>query len=299
MSFVVVGLNHRTVPLPVLERVAVPSVAVPKALRDLAGREFLAEVALLSTCNRTEVYARGTLFHPAVQEVLDFLADQSGIDPDALSEHLYTYHDDAAVAHLFGVAAGIVVVFGFAFTRRWGGRWAAVAALLAGSIVYQGGSRGILAYPYLTALAAARPFIVHGSSTFLRGGVDVAVAVDVSASMWLEDVTGASRLSIASREIAALHAQGILQPADRVALFVFGGAAVRKAHLSADVARFADAVGRLRGDAAEILGRLFTAGLDVLEVELPRALDHRRQHAESARLRARAPRLLSEQTAVA
>jgi glutamyl-tRNA reductase len=57
VSFVVVGLNHRTVPLPVLERVTVRPPLVPKALRDLAGREYLAEVALLSTCNRTEVYA--------------------------------------------------------------------------------------------------------------------------------------------------------------------------------------------------------------------------------------------------
>ncbi|MGH9021959.1 MAG: glutamyl-tRNA reductase, partial [Acidimicrobiia bacterium] len=53
MSFVVIGLNHRTVPLGILERVTVPPSALAKALVDLAGREHLAEVALLSTCNRT------------------------------------------------------------------------------------------------------------------------------------------------------------------------------------------------------------------------------------------------------
>ena len=62
---------------------------------------------MLSTCNRTEVYARGTRFHPAVADVRDFLAELSGADPDELSDHLYTYVDDAATAHLFGVAAGL------------------------------------------------------------------------------------------------------------------------------------------------------------------------------------------------
>ena len=62
---------------------------------------------LLSTCNRTEIYAHATLFHPAMQDVRDFLADTSGVDPDEFADLLYTYHDDAAVAHLFGVAAGL------------------------------------------------------------------------------------------------------------------------------------------------------------------------------------------------
>jgi glutamyl-tRNA reductase len=107
MSLVVVGLNHRTVPVGLLERVAVAPEALPKALHALARREHLAEVVLLSTCNRTEVYAHATLFHPAMQDVRDFLADVSGVDPDDFSDLLYAYHDDAAVAHLFGVAAGL------------------------------------------------------------------------------------------------------------------------------------------------------------------------------------------------
>lgn len=107
MSLVVVGLNHRTVPVGLLERIAVAPEALPKALRSLSGAEHLAEVALLSTCNRTEVYALATQFHPAMQEVRDFLADSSGVDPDEFSDLLYTYHDDAAVAHLFGVASGL------------------------------------------------------------------------------------------------------------------------------------------------------------------------------------------------
>jgi glutamyl-tRNA reductase len=107
VSLVVVGLNHRTAEVGLLERITVPPSGLPKALHALAEREHLAEVVLLSTCNRTEVYARTTRFHPGVDDVRQFLADHSGLDPDALAATLYTYHDDAAVAHLFGVAAGL------------------------------------------------------------------------------------------------------------------------------------------------------------------------------------------------
>ena len=107
MSLVVVGLNHRTAAVDLLERMTVPPAGLPKALHDLAGREHLAEVVLLSTCNRTEVYARTTRFHDGIDDVRHFLADSSGVDPDALAEQLYTYHDEAAVAHLFGVASGL------------------------------------------------------------------------------------------------------------------------------------------------------------------------------------------------
>ncbi len=107
MSLLVVGLNHRTVPVELLERMTVPEDALAKALHDLASREHLLEVVLLSTCNRTEIYARCTHFHAAVGDVRDFLAAHSGADPDEFADHLYTYYDEAAVAHLFSVAAGL------------------------------------------------------------------------------------------------------------------------------------------------------------------------------------------------
>ena len=57
MSVVVVGLNHRTVPLDVLERMTVSDARLPKALHDLLTREHLTEALVLSTCMRTEIYA--------------------------------------------------------------------------------------------------------------------------------------------------------------------------------------------------------------------------------------------------
>ena len=107
MSLLVVGLNHRTVPVALLERLSVAPESLPKALQALMRREHLAEAVLLSTCNRTEVYTHATMFHPAMQDVRDFLADTSGVHPDELADLLYAYHDDAAVSHLFSVAAGL------------------------------------------------------------------------------------------------------------------------------------------------------------------------------------------------
>jgi glutamyl-tRNA reductase len=107
VSLIVVGLNHRTVPVGLLERMAVPDALLAKVLHDLTSREHLLEVVVLSTCNRTEIYARCSRFHGAVADVRDFLGAHSGADPDDLADHLYTYYDDAAVAHLFSVAAGL------------------------------------------------------------------------------------------------------------------------------------------------------------------------------------------------
>ena len=107
MSLAVIGLNHRTAEVGLLERMTVPPAGLPKALHTLADREHLAEAVLLSTCNRTEIYAQATRFHPGVDDARHFLAELAGVDPDTLAESLYTYHDDAAVAHLFGVAAGL------------------------------------------------------------------------------------------------------------------------------------------------------------------------------------------------
>jgi glutamyl-tRNA reductase len=104
---IVVGLNHRTAPVEMRERVAVPASRHAKAVHDLALREHLAEVVLLSTCNRIEIYARCTKFHAAVSDILEFLAEQASASPEDFAEHLYTYYDDGAVAHLFGVAAGL------------------------------------------------------------------------------------------------------------------------------------------------------------------------------------------------
>ena len=106
MSVVVVGLNHRTVSLPVLEPMTVSAARLPKALHELAGYDHLSEVVVVSTCLRTEVYAVASRYHGAVSDIRNFMATWSGHPPEAFAGYLYEYYDEMAVAHLFKVASG-------------------------------------------------------------------------------------------------------------------------------------------------------------------------------------------------
>ena len=107
MSIVVIGVNHRTGPLSLLERVALAPIDVPKAITGLVSRANVREAVVLSTCNRTEVYAVVEKFHGAYADIRDFFCEVGGLHPDDLHPHLYSQHDEAAVAHLFEVAAGL------------------------------------------------------------------------------------------------------------------------------------------------------------------------------------------------
>ncbi len=107
MSVVVIGLNHRTTPLDLLERMTIADAALPKALHDLVSRDDVSEAVVLSTCNRTEVYAVAERFHGAYQNIRDFLAEVAFLAPEDFSDHLYVHYEAPAVAHLFSVASGL------------------------------------------------------------------------------------------------------------------------------------------------------------------------------------------------
>jgi len=107
VSVVVIGLNHRTASLDLLERLTVDDHRLPKALHDLTSRTNLSEAVLLSTCNRTEVYAVAERFHGGFRDARDFLAELGFLAPEDFADHLYVLHDSEAVTHLFQVAAGL------------------------------------------------------------------------------------------------------------------------------------------------------------------------------------------------
>lgn len=107
MSILAIGVNHRSGPLSVLERVTLAPDEVGKAVEGLAQLDNVREAVVISTCNRTEIYAVTEKFHGAYADIRDFLCQRGGISADELHPHLFSQHDAAAVAHLFEVAAGL------------------------------------------------------------------------------------------------------------------------------------------------------------------------------------------------
>ena len=107
MSIVVLGINYHTSPVTLLEKVMIPVPALSEALRVLSSHSDIREVIVLSTCNRTEVYAVAERYHAAHTDILEFLCETSGLSADEITPHLYSQFDDDAVVHLFEVAAGI------------------------------------------------------------------------------------------------------------------------------------------------------------------------------------------------
>ena len=107
MALLVVGCNHRSAELGLLERIAVPADELPKALHSVVALEHVTEAVIVSTCNRVEVYAQVTRFHPGLQELRGWLAERGDVHPQDLDALQYSYHDDRAAAHLFAVAGGL------------------------------------------------------------------------------------------------------------------------------------------------------------------------------------------------
>ncbi|MCC6207195.1 MAG: glutamyl-tRNA reductase [Gammaproteobacteria bacterium] len=105
MPLVAIGLNHRTAPLPVRERVAFPPDRLPTILRDLASHAHVSEAAILSTCNRTEVVC--CLDQPDGNIVIDWFREYHKLLPGEIEPYLYTHPDQGAVKHLLRVASGL------------------------------------------------------------------------------------------------------------------------------------------------------------------------------------------------
>lgn len=106
---IAIGINHQTAPVAVRERVAFGSDALPAALAELRAMTQVSEVALLSTCNRTELYA---VAEDGEQALADWLAthprDHAGASPACdLHDYLYRHRDGDAARHLFRVATGL------------------------------------------------------------------------------------------------------------------------------------------------------------------------------------------------
>jgi len=107
MSLLVIGMSHRSAPIPLLEQVAMPPETVAKLVGEAVGGEHVAEAIAVATCNRLEVYADVLRFHGALADLTDLLGRHTGIPVEQLTEHLYVHFDSRAVQHMFNVACGL------------------------------------------------------------------------------------------------------------------------------------------------------------------------------------------------
>ena len=110
MSVWALGLNHTTAPLDLRGRFAFAIDQIAPTLHSLrssfgAHRHPDVEAAIISTCNRTEIYCAAD--HLALDHTVDWLAQSGGVAPALLRSHAYTLHDDNAARHAFRVASGL------------------------------------------------------------------------------------------------------------------------------------------------------------------------------------------------
>jgi glutamyl-tRNA reductase len=106
VHLLLVGLNHRTAPIEVRERLTFAETRQPEALARLRTQYVFSEAAILSTCNRTELYAASHDPH-AAKALTQFLSEYHGIPMDQVAPHLYSRLDEDVPMHLFRVASGL------------------------------------------------------------------------------------------------------------------------------------------------------------------------------------------------
>ena len=104
MTLVLIGVNHKTAPIEVRERIAISREDLPQTTRALAAVPGVAECMIVSTCNRVEILAA---VESQAIDVTSFLHRHFGLDPALLAPHLYEHRDQEAVRHLFRVAASL------------------------------------------------------------------------------------------------------------------------------------------------------------------------------------------------
>ncbi|WP_440905103.1 glutamyl-tRNA reductase [Catenovulum sp. SX2] len=99
------GISYKTAPVSIREKVAFSTEQIVESVFELKQQYAVNEAVVVSTCNRTEVYLNAPQY--SKQSAIDWLAATHGLNASSLAEHVYFYHDDAAISHLMRVACGL------------------------------------------------------------------------------------------------------------------------------------------------------------------------------------------------
>lgn len=105
MTLLAIGINYSTAPLNIRERLAFPADTIESALHDLWQSREVSEAAILSTCNRTELYCKTESPNP--QMLIDWLANNRQVSANDFAPHVYSYADSMLIRHMSRVACGL------------------------------------------------------------------------------------------------------------------------------------------------------------------------------------------------
>ncbi len=105
MSLLAVGINHKTAPVNIRERVSFAPERMNDALRELVSTPSVSEAAILSTCNRTELLCNGG--QKASNEIVDWFQEYHRLAPGEVKPYIYVHPDHMAVRHVLRVASGL------------------------------------------------------------------------------------------------------------------------------------------------------------------------------------------------
>ena len=204
MSIILFGLNHRTAPLEVRERLTFPASTLEESLARLTGLGPVQEGLILSTCNRTELLAHTRNgFGDAAGAMRSFLASERGFPPEDLDRYCYRMTDGEAIQHLFRVAASLdSMVLGEAQILGQV-KDAYQAALKAGSI-------GTILDPMLRkALGVAKK--IRTETGIARRPVSISTAAVTLARTIFEDLSGKKILLIGAGKMSELAARHLVE----------------------------------------------------------------------------------------
>lgn len=107
MNIAVVGLSHKTAPVEIREKLSIPEPQTESAIAQLTSYPHIDEVAILSTCNRLEIYIVAAETDHGIREVTQFLSEHSKLPVQSLRQHLFVLLHEDAVMHVMRVAAGL------------------------------------------------------------------------------------------------------------------------------------------------------------------------------------------------